>query len=314
MADFFVDKGGIGDGLGDFVAEELAVALAKTMGRDFDGRFGHVQPLGDGGVRRMRPPYQHLFEGGEDGSLAAGGVFVAQAGENKFEDGKGPAAFVDAARGSVRWRVRRRSGLRREGVEGEGLRGSTTFGGVGLVPLVGEEVLERGQEEGAEFAFGAIDGGEGVFFNEAGEESLNKVFGFSGRVSLAAEVSVEREPIKGGEFAHGTLGGGASSACRRLPIAGGEDDAPAGGGEGEAWGRGWSGGGHGGGWILRRGGRRRKRGEIVAGCRRFVRMGAACSAAIRGVPPTADSSCAAEHGTRDRADTIPGRLLVRGML
>lgn len=51
MAEFGVDVFGAGDGLGDFFAEELAVALAKAVQGEAHGRFGSVKLCCELGVR-----------------------------------------------------------------------------------------------------------------------------------------------------------------------------------------------------------------------------------------------------------------------
>src|SRR5436190_4926924 len=68
---FFVDLRGRGDGVGNFVFKELAVALAQAMDGDFDGGFGHIKALGKFGVRRAARGEDGL-EFAEDVKAASG--------------------------------------------------------------------------------------------------------------------------------------------------------------------------------------------------------------------------------------------------
>src|SRR6185437_13161628 len=119
-------------------------------------------------------------------------------------------------------------------VEGDGGVVTAALGGVGFVVFVGGEVFEAGEEEGAEFSLCLVDGGEGVFFEEAGEEALDEVFGFGGVVAVAAEPGVEGEPVGLCEVVEGAAGGFGGGAF------GGEDEGPAGGGEVGGGGHWWN--------------------------------------------------------------------------
>ena len=48
---FAVHLVGRGDGVGDFVAEQLAIALAEAVDSDLDRAIGHGELRGKGGVR-----------------------------------------------------------------------------------------------------------------------------------------------------------------------------------------------------------------------------------------------------------------------
>src|SRR5207248_761129 len=70
-----------------------------------------------------------------------------------------------------------------------------------------------------------IDHGQEVLFQEPGEELLGQVWGLVGRVALAADEGVEGIPVGAAQ------GGQRLTGLRRGSVAGGDDQAPAGGGE-----------------------------------------------------------------------------------
>ena len=235
IGDFIVNEGGVGDGLGDFIAEEFAVAAAEAMGGDGEGGFLHVEGGGDLGVGGgVGLSGEGVFEGFEEGAVVVGEVLVFEAEEDLVEDGPGPALFEEAFGGHVVGGFEGVAGFGVEGVQCEQFKMATAFLGFEFVVFIEEEVFEGGEEEGAEFSFGAVDGGEGFFVEEVGEEVLGEVFGFGGGAALAADVGVEGEPVELGEFGEGLAGIGVG-----LRIGGGEDDGPARGGEGLAVVGGW---------------------------------------------------------------------------
>ena len=90
------------------------------------------------------------------------------------------------------------------------------------MPLVGEEVFQGGEEEGAEAAAGAVGVADVVLFEELAEEGLGEVLGVVVVVALAAGEGVEGKPVGLAEVGEGGVGSGADE------IAGGEDEGPLG--------------------------------------------------------------------------------------
>ena len=85
------------------------------------------------------------------------------------------------------------------------------------VPLVGQEVFERGQQEGAELAFAAVHARQEILGQQPQKELLGQVFGLVRLVSAAADVGIERIPIEAAEFFHRLRWRGAKRGRRRPP-------------------------------------------------------------------------------------------------
>ena len=97
--------------------------------------------------------------------------------------------------------------------------------GAGAIALVGQVVLERGEEEGPEAALGGIDAVEKVALQELEEEPLGQVLGVGGSMAAAAHEGVERRPVGAAEFFQRRAGAGGA-----VP-AGGQHEAPVRGGK-----------------------------------------------------------------------------------
>ena len=79
MSEFVVDVGLAGDGVGDFVAEELAVALTEAVKRNADGGLAQVKFCGEFGVRGVGAASGEVgAEGVEESGAVGGDVFVAE--------------------------------------------------------------------------------------------------------------------------------------------------------------------------------------------------------------------------------------------
>ena len=90
----------------------------------------------------------------------------------------------------------------------------------GAVPFVDEKMFEGGEEEGAESAAVAVQAGEVIFLEEAGEEFLGEVLGIGAGMALAADVGVEGIPVGVAEFLQG------AGRLRRTRLARCQDDGP----------------------------------------------------------------------------------------
>lgn len=215
MAEFGVDVFGAGNGLGDLFAEELAVTLAEAVEGDAHGGFGEAELGGEIGVRGVGGAAGQAGE--QRVEVIGAGVFGAEACGDGVEEGEGPGAVEGRVGGGI--------GGRKTGqlIERSGETFVTT-GGAGVVAEVGEIVVEGAEEKGAEASAFAAGGGEGFEAEEAGEKTLNGIVGVGGGETAAAGVGEERGAVERAEFAEGAAGA----------FAGGEDESPAGGGEGVA--------------------------------------------------------------------------------
>lgn len=232
VGDFLFDLFGGVDGLGDGVAEEVAVAAAEAVGGGFEGAFGHAQGSG-----HLGEPRAAAGEGGlerlEEGVFSAVAVIGFELGEDLGEQGQGPMALEEAVGGLVG----RGGGFAGEagfgGIEGERGPVAAPFEGVLAGVLVGEEMLEGGEEEGAKTALGGVEVGVGeeLLLEEGGEKFLGEVFGGFGGVAVAADVGVEGVPVGAGELFEGVAGGGRVGGV----AGGGEDEGPACGEEIGGW-------------------------------------------------------------------------------
>ncbi len=228
VAEFVVDVGVAGDGVGDFVAEELAVALTEAVQGDADGGFAHGKSGGEFGVGSVGAAAGEVgAEGVEERGAFGGGVFVAQTARDGGEERERPSAVEGAVGREIGGGRLGEGGFGGGGVERSEEVGAAFFG-AGVIAEVGEVVIKTAEEEGSEAAARALDGGEGFEAEESGEETLDGVLGVGGRERVAAGVGVERLPIRVAELGEG-FGG-----LRGGGVAGGEDDGPAGGGEGGA--------------------------------------------------------------------------------
>ncbi len=224
---FVGELGGVGKGLGDFIAEKFAVAAAEAMNGDAHGAFSHGKT---GGNLRIG---NRVFVGGEEGfdvveetGFADGSRFVTETGEHTFEERECPFAVVDAVGSEVVGGFDLVTGIGALPIEGESGQWAAAFLAAGFVPFIGEKVLERGEEEGAETAFFGAEAVEVITFEETGEETLSEILGILAGVAAAADVGVERIPIDAAEFGEGFFGLG------RGTVAGGDDGRPVCSGEG----------------------------------------------------------------------------------
>ena len=106
------------------------------------------------------------------------------------------------------------------------VRRLAAFECAGLVPFVGEKVIDGRQEKRAEAAPAAVHGFQIILPNEPAEEFLRRVLRIRRRQAFAAHVGIERIPISAAEFFQSRRG------SRRIAIARCGDDAPARGVEG----------------------------------------------------------------------------------
>ena len=70
----------------------------------------------------------------------------------------------------------------------------------GAVTLIGEKVLQRGEQEGAELPLLAAQPFEVVPGEEPGEKALRQIFGILARVAVPTNVGVKRIPISAAQW------------------------------------------------------------------------------------------------------------------
>ncbi len=97
--------------------------------------------------------------------MDGGGQFGPQPGQRLIEQGQRPSALADPFRRQIgSWlgavaALGRSVGERNEGLVPEALRR------LGVVPFVGQEMLQLRRQEGAEFAFAAVRVDQGVLLS-----------------------------------------------------------------------------------------------------------------------------------------------------
>jgi hypothetical protein len=102
---FFIHLGGVGDRVGDFLAQQLAIALTQAVHGHFDGPFGHAELRGQFGVGlRLPVSHQARFERVEHLACARREMLVAQRTQDLIQQRQRPAPF-EALLGCqrVRW-------------------------------------------------------------------------------------------------------------------------------------------------------------------------------------------------------------------
>jgi hypothetical protein len=216
----------VGEGLGDFLAEELAVTFPEPVNCGAEGAFGKVEvgcgegvwdgPGGDGEER---------FHGLEERAFAGGVAFITQPGDDPFKESEGPFAVEETVGGSGVGGFELVAELGILPIEREMGGGAAAFLALGLVPFVGEEVFEAGEEEGAKLTPLGVEVFEVVPGEETDEEGLDEILGLRFGVALAPDISVERKPVSLAQLSECLVGLG------RGLTSSGDHDCPAGGDE-----------------------------------------------------------------------------------
>src|SRR5580698_2682682 len=85
-----LDFGGVGDGIGDFLAEQVAVAFAEPVNCDFERALGGVHFTGEGGVRGFGLSEKEDFETIEVLGTTVLDELVPQSFYHPVEHGKSP--------------------------------------------------------------------------------------------------------------------------------------------------------------------------------------------------------------------------------
>src|SRR5436190_10801433 len=195
------------DGPGYLFLEEVAVAPARPVDDDLDVGFAEVQLDGDflqgPGLSRRNV----LAE-----SVEAGPHLPLQGGQGPLDQPDGPFPAIGLLGGGFAGPGQHLLGALE--VQGEEL--AAPLEGLPPVVLVGEEVLQAGEEEAPELALGPGHARQGVAFDEVAEESLGEILGVLDVVALAPDVEVAGLPVS------------LDQRAEFLPVAGFEDQRPRG--------------------------------------------------------------------------------------
>src|ERR1041384_7753387 len=89
-------------------------------------------------------------------------------------------------------------------------------------PVLGQEMLQHGEQEGAKFAFAAVRGAEVILFQQAGEEFLRQILSVMRLVAASANERVKRPPVSAAQFRQ------RFGSLRSITLPGGQNDAPMG--------------------------------------------------------------------------------------
>jgi hypothetical protein len=189
--------------------------------------LGHLKVCGDLSIGHGAfIGREKRFEAFEELRFVSGDGFIAETGDDAFEQGERPFAVVDAVGREIVGRVDLVAGVGALPVERKHGRTASAFLPAGLVPFVGEEVFQGGKEKGAEAAFFGAEAIEIIALQKFGEETLSEVFGVLASISATADVSVKWIPVIAAKFGEGFF------RLRRGAAACGDDGRPMRGGEG----------------------------------------------------------------------------------
>src|ERR1039458_4897636 len=208
-----------GHGVCDFLAQQLAVSPPQPVCRHLYPGFAHAQPHAQSAIGDLRAlAAQRVLEAKEQ-ILAAGiAILLAQTAQHDMQQPQRPLT-VKSPVGSVA----RRGGLRAAGLGGvefqrEDLRAAAAFLGAGLCPFVGQEMLERREQERAEASARRVGPSDGVVRQQPRKELLREVLRFLPRISRPPDIGIEGMPISLAERLQRGPGAG------RVAMAGGQYD------------------------------------------------------------------------------------------
>ncbi len=224
MPEFRVGFGRVGEGVGNFLAQNFAVTLAQTVNGDFDGHDGHVQFGGDARVGQSVGVIQQAgAEAVEQFGLAAQFEFLAQPPPGAVEQGQGETAVELAVGGAFVRRFECQSRLGVLGVERNQFHRATALERGGIAVRVMKMMIERGEQKCAKAAAAGIGVLEQAAFEQVREETLGQIARGFGGVTPAADMRVERKPVglaKGGQSLAGAGRGGMARSQHEAPAGG----------------------------------------------------------------------------------------------
>jgi len=165
-----------GHGAGDFLAEQFAIPLAQTM--HGHARRAFAQP---GRRRRLRVwnflpvRREKCLETLELAVFAGLGKLSPQPCHRSLQQRQRPLAVISQVRRRFAGRVGRLAESPRLGIQRNRPLAAAAFLGAGLVRLIGEKALERGQQERAEAPLPRVGAGDPVMFEKPRKKFLGQV-------------------------------------------------------------------------------------------------------------------------------------------
>src|SRR5262245_46956656 len=140
---------------------------------------------------RVWSAFEEKREFSEKLGFAGGVVFLGQSLAGLAKDSSGPGLLINDIRREGRDRFVARFVVLVSFIDGNELLSATALVGAGAAVLVDEKEIEGGEQEGAELAFGAIGGGEGIFAQQAEKELLGQVLRLVLAIAGATHVGMD---------------------------------------------------------------------------------------------------------------------------
>ena len=184
----------------------LPSALQSQHG-DLHRALADAQPLAHFDVRdRARFAHKKNLQLLKALPAARLGEFQFQPVKYAFEQRHGPAALEQLGGIEVVGEFREVAVLGVLMVELDELRVAAAFLGLLLVAFVGEEVLQRHEQEGAELPLLPLHAAQGVLLHQVQHEALGQILSVRRRFPLSPQISIERKPIRAAERGEGFVG------------------------------------------------------------------------------------------------------------
>lgn len=211
------------NGVGDLLAQDLAIAFAQAMKGLLHRILGHAELARDFRLgRASRFVGQQFLQPLEKRRLFRRAKFIAEPRQHLVEHRQRPASLVDLfSRHALGW-FQLVALVRDDFVERDRLLTVAALDCAGAVALVREKVLERNEEVGAEASLLAPDGVEVSAFEEAGKEFLGQVLGVFRAMTLSPNERIKWQPITAAKFLERLLRRGRPALCRHhdAPVSG----------------------------------------------------------------------------------------------
>src|SRR6185503_4658584 len=196
MRNLPVNIAGIIDGVGDYLAKQRHVTLADALDAGAHAALGYLPSHGETGVFAWwRVLEEQSAQGVEPVGLAGLLEFDAQPFHDRVENRLGPAAIEGQFGRRFRCRLMAVACLGVDGVERDFVYLATALLARAFLPFIGEEMLDRGEQERTEAALVAVYVLQIMLREEQLEESLRQILGVMRAVALAADECVERIPV-----------------------------------------------------------------------------------------------------------------------
>ena len=178
VSQFVLHFPGTGHGIGDFGPEHFAISLPQAMDGNLHGAFARSQADGDFGITNGATGFR---EGGlellENLFPSGHGIFLAQAAQYKVKEGERPTTFINLLGRNWIGGFKDAAGRGGGGVNGDGDLTAPTLLRPGLVPFIGQKMLEGGEQLRPEPSPGFVGSGQRIPGEQPREEFLGQVLG-----------------------------------------------------------------------------------------------------------------------------------------